>query len=249
MLAKIERSKSLCIRQIADDRAEQISFYRFLQNEKVSRKELIENQLERYQLSQQTGHILCISDTTDVYLSSHQGRLKPDGVGYVGNARGLGFYIHPTLLIEVEEWGGSRIAGYSFIQIWHREEIKGTRKNDRYKTVAIEEKESYKWIKSADEKKERLPHARMLTMIGDREKDMYEKFIRVPDKRTHILIRCCQNRYVADGMKLYEKLDEEESGGCYEVLIEADQRVGRRKKKGSAASQLDRSGDHCSSQI
>lgn len=192
---------------------------------------MIENQLERYQLSEQVGHILCISDTTDVYLSSHQGRLKADGVGYVGNALGLGFYLHPTLLVEVEESGVGRIAGYSSIQIWHRDEIKGTRKNDRYKAVAIEEKESYKWIKSAVETKERLPKARMLTMIADREADMYEEFVRVPDERTHILIRCCQDRYVKDGTKLFEKLEQCQSGGCYEVLIEADKRIGRRKRK------------------
>jgi hypothetical protein len=174
---------------------------------------------------------LCISDTTDVHLSSHQGRLKADGVGYVGNAVGLGFYIHPTLLVEVEESGQGRIAGYSSIQIWHREEIKGTRKNDRYKSVAIEEKESYKWIRSADESKERLPQARMLTMIGDREADIYEEFVRVPDERTQILVRCCQDRYLADGAKLFEKLDETEAGGCYEFLIEGDKRVGSRARK------------------
>lgn len=231
MLDKIERNKSLCIRQIANDRAEQISFYRFLHNRKVSRKELIENQLERYRLSEQAGHLLCISDTTDISLSCHQGRLKPDGVGYVGNAVGLGFYIHPTLLVEVEESGKGRIAGYSSIQIWHRDEIKGTRKNDRYKSVEIEEKESYKWIRSAAESKARLPRARMLTMIGDREADIYEEFVRVPDERTHILIRCCQDRYLADGEKLFEKLDEAQAGGCYEILVEGDGRVGREARK------------------
>lgn len=231
MLDKIKEHKSLCIRQIADNRAEQIGFYRFLQNEKVTREELIENQLERYRLSEQKGHILCISDTTDVRLSSHRGRLKPDGVGYVGTAEGLGFYIHPTLLVEVEESGNGRLAGYSSIQIWHRDKIKGTRHSDHYKQLAIEEKESYKWIKSADESKERLPQARMLTMIGDREADMFEEFVRVPDPRTHILIRCCQDRYVADGTKLFEKLDQENSTWRYEILIEADQRIGRRKRK------------------
>jgi len=231
LLDKIERNKSLCVRQIADDRAEQISFYRFLQNQKVSRKELIENQLERYRLNDQTGHLLCISDTTDIYLNSHQGRLKPDGVGYVGRTSGLGFFLHPTLLVEADQPSGGRIIGYSSIQIWHRDEIKGTRTSDHYKRVAIEEKESYKWIRSADESKARLPRARMLTMIGDREADMYEEFVRVPDERTHTLIRCCQDRILADGMTLFEKLEKTAPGGRYEVMIEADERRGRKKRK------------------
>ena len=197
----------------------------------MSRNELIENQLERYRLDEQEGHLLCISDTTDIYLDTHRGRLKPDGVGFVGRNSGLGFFIHPTLLVEIDQTEGGRIVGYSSIQIWQRDEIKGTRTSDRYKELAIEEKESYKWIRSAAESKERLPQAQLLTMIGDREADIYEEFARVPDERTHILIRCCQDRYVADGKKLFEKLEQSAVGGHYEVLLEADQRSGRRKRK------------------
>ncbi len=227
---KIERHKSLCIRQIADDRAEQISFYRFLENERVSREKIIENQLERYKLSEKTGHLLCISDTTEVSLGRHRGRLKPDGLGCVGSSKGVGFQVHPTLVIEVGETGKAKIVGYSSIQIWHREEIKETWKNEKYKSLAIEEKESYKWIKSANESKERLVKAEMLTMIGDRESDIYEEFVRVPDERTHLLVRSCQNRNLADGGKLFERLSEASIVGEYEFLLEGDKRVGRESR-------------------
>lgn len=227
MLDKIERNKSLCIRQIADDRAEQISFYRFLNNERVSQKEIIENQLERYKLSEQSGHLLCISDTTEISLGSHRGRLKPDGLGCVGSSKGLGFQVHPTLLIEAEE---AQIIGYSSIQIWDREEIKETWKNDKYKSLPIEEKESYKWIRAAEESKKRLEKASTLTFIGDREADIYEEFVEVPDERTQLLVRSCQNRNVVNGGKLFEKLAAAEVVGSMEVQIEGDKRIDREKR-------------------
>lgn len=230
MLDKIERNKSLCVRSIAETRAEQISFYRFLNNERVSQEEIIENQLERYKLSEQEGHLVCISDSTEVSLGSHRGRVKPEGLGYVGRTNGLGFHVHPTLLIEVEQNCQAKIIGYSSIQIWHREEVKETWKNKKYKSLPIEEKESNKWLVSAQESKIRLPKARMLTMIGDREADIYEEFVEVPDERTHLLIRSCQNRLLADGTKLFERLSEAEVCGEYEILIQADKRVGRKKR-------------------
>jgi len=230
-LNKIEQNKSLCIRQIADNRAEQISFYRFLHNRRVNQEEIIKNQLERYQLGEQEGHLLCISDTTEISLGHHKGRLKPRGLGYIGKTKGLGFYVHPTLLIKVEEDRKERIIGYSSIQMWHREELKETWKNKRYKSLAIEEKESYKWIKAAQESQARLPKAQLLTMIGDREADIYEEFVRVPNQRTQLLIRSCQNRSLKDGTRLFEKLSESEIMGEYEVLLEGDQRVGRERRK------------------
>ena len=227
LLEKIERHKSLCIRQIADCRAEQISFYRFLNNGRVSQKEIIENQLQRYGLSEQRGHLLCISDTTEISLGSHRGRIKPDGLGCVGRSQGLGFLVHPTLVVKAD---GAKIIGYSSIRIWHRDGFKETWKNKKYKSLPVEEKESYKWVKAAQESRTRLPQAEMLTMIGDREADIYEEFVRVSDERTHLLIRSCQNRNLADGSKLFEKLKQAGKVGEYELKIEADQRVGRNKR-------------------
>lgn len=34
-------------------------------------------------------------------LQSHQGRLKPEGLGVVGNNTDIGFLIHPTLALDV----------------------------------------------------------------------------------------------------------------------------------------------------
>ena len=67
-------------------------------------------------------------------------------------------------------------------------------------------------------------------MIGDRESDVYEEFARVPDEQTHLLIRSCQNRRLADGGSLYERLGEQQVASVYNLEIEADARVGRERR-------------------
>jgi hypothetical protein len=45
-------------------------------------------------------HILVISDSSEINLQSHVGRLKPEGIGVVGNNTDVGFYIHPSLVLD-----------------------------------------------------------------------------------------------------------------------------------------------------
>ena len=106
------------------------------------------------------------------------------------------------------------------MQVWVREQVESSRKAS-YKQLAIEEKESYKWIRAAEETKQNLPLAEMLTLIGDREADCYEEFVRVPDERTHLLVRSCQNRRLADGGSLYERLSGQAVVGEYEIEVKA----------------------------
>ena len=211
------------------DWAEAVSFYRFLNNPRVKLAEVIENQIERFNLSEVKKHVLAINDTTSLNLQKHVGRLQEEGLGYIGGGVGkhLGFHLHPTLLVGAENF---HILGVSSIQVWVREEVTQQRKAV-YKELAIEEKESYKWIRAAEETKRNLPRAEQLTLIGDREADCYEEFVRVPDARTHLLVRSCQNRRLFVGGSLYERLSGEEVVGQYEIEIQADKRMRRASRK------------------
>lgn len=202
-----------------------MSFYRFLNNPRVQLSEVIENQIQKAQVSEMAGHLLVISDTTSINLEKHKGRLKAEGLGYIGGGAGqkIGFHLHPALVLNAESF---QVLGLSSIQIWVREEVTKERKK-KYKKLPIEEKESNKWLKAAQESKQNLGQAQMITMIGDRESDVYEEFARVPDERTHLLIRSYQNRRLKDGGSLNERLVEQEVSGEYEIEIESDGRVER----------------------
>ncbi|WP_242040152.1 hypothetical protein [Anabaena subtropica] len=45
---------------------------------------------------------MTFSDTSEINLQSHVGRLKAKGVGVAGNNKDVGFYIHPTLVLDAE---------------------------------------------------------------------------------------------------------------------------------------------------
>ncbi len=85
---RIEEQKSISINRINVDWAEAVSFYRFLNNERVKLDEVIESQIERFELTQVKRHVLAVNDTTSINLQRHLGRLKEEALGYIG-AKGL----------------------------------------------------------------------------------------------------------------------------------------------------------------
>lgn len=229
MWERISEQKCVSINRLSLNWAEQNSFYRFLNNPRVKLTEVIASQIERDQLTEVTDHVLAINDTTSVNLQKHAGRLKEEGLGYIGGGPGkhLGFHLHPTVCMGADD---GQILGLSSVQVWVREEVTPERKAT-YKKMSVEEKESYKWIRAGEESKVNLPQAQQVTVIGDRESDVYEEFVRVPDERTHLLIRSCQNRRLKGGGQLYERLSRQAKAGEYEIEIEADRRSGRERRQ------------------
>jgi len=140
-------------------------------------------------------HVLAIQDTTELNFAAHARRTR--GLGRVGNGVDPGFFLHPVLVAEAEAGGG--ILGLAGAEIW----VRHKRKRADYRELAIEEKESYRWIVGAERAKAALAQAAMVTVIGDAESDIYDAFVRIPDARAHLLTRACQDRKLADGSGLY----------------------------------------------
>lgn len=96
------QQQSVNIRQISQNRAEQVGYYRFLENEKVTVSELVRSIADHCQQQVEGQHVLAISDSSEINLQAHAGRLKPPGLGVVGNNRDVGFFIHPTLVLNAQ---------------------------------------------------------------------------------------------------------------------------------------------------
>lgn len=91
-------------------------------------------------------HVLAISDSSEINLQSHAGRLKLEELGVVGNNTDVGFFIHPTLVLDAQN--GFPL-GLSTVQIWSRAIDHASKHERNYQNLEIEDKESYKWLLSA----------------------------------------------------------------------------------------------------
>ncbi|BAZ13216.1 transposase [Calothrix sp. NIES-4071] len=85
-------------------------------------------------------HVLAVSDSSEVNLQSHVGRLKLEDLGVVGNNTDIGFFIHPTLVLDAQN--GFPL-GLSAVQLWSRSVDHASKHERNYQKLPIEDKESY----------------------------------------------------------------------------------------------------------
>jgi hypothetical protein len=223
----IRAHQTVIIRQISRNRAEQIAYYRYLENEQVTLSELVRSLSDHCQQQVRGRHILSISDTSEINLQAHHGRLKPEGLGVVGNNKDVGFFIHPTLVLDAEN--GFPL-GISNVQLWTRASDHDNKHQRNYAKLPIEQKESYKWLASAERSQRCFEggEARLVTHIGDREADLYEEWATVPDRYNHVLVRVHQDRRLfGQPQSLYAYLSAQPCQGTYSVQVMADPRHGR----------------------
>jgi hypothetical protein len=193
----------------------------------VTLSELTQSVVNHCQQQVEDRHVLAINDTTEINLQAHSGRLKPEGIGVVGNNKDVGFFLHPTMILDGET--GFPL-GLSAIQLWTREPGHPTKKERNYQTLPIEKKESFKWIASAERSTPCLQvgGAKLVTHIGDRESDLYEVWASIPDAENHLLVRVRSDRRLsAQTQSLYEVLAHQPIEGTYSVEVLADARIKR----------------------
>lgn len=226
-------SKSVhSIRQLTSDESSAKGFYRFLQNDRVSEEVIIGNMLSNCQAACKGRYVVCLQDTTEINLSSHQKRIKKDSHIGTTNAqghKGLGFFLHPSLVVDALTCVPY---GYSDVKVWNRPLELNSKFQRKYNSLPITDKESYKWIEVSKNTKNVLkPIVEGMVIVQDREGDIYEQFATIPDEQTDLLIRAKTNRKLADGTKLFGCLSDLDSMGSYELQIEGKQSRKKRKAK------------------
>jgi hypothetical protein len=195
LLQRAVERVTMNLRAAADGRAEWVGFSRWLNNPNVTANEIALHSGEVLSDRVAGLHVLAIQDTTELNYAKHAGRVR--GLGPSGNGRDPGLFVHPVLAIDA---GSGALLGLAGMQIWTRQ---GPASPD-YRCQPIEEKESYRWIKGAASAKSALAAAAMVTVIGDRESDIYEEFDRIPDARTHLITRACRDRALVGGGRLFD---------------------------------------------
>ncbi len=221
------------LQQSTQDRAEVVAASRFFNNDRVKTDALIEALVEKTKPLAAQRHVLCLQDTSEINYSAHAGRLKANdrNLGPVTNGRDVGFFLHPSLVLDAET---GFALGYADIHLWNRHWDQPDKHQRHYKSLPIEQKESYRWIAASLRTKAALAEATHRTIIADREGDIYEELATVPDQHTDVLIRSRCDRRIeteAGAGLLYGYVAQLPCQGRFDLKLRATtKRRGRRAR-------------------
>jgi len=154
--------------------------------------------------------IVAVQDTSELALGGR--RARANGYGPVGKGGALGgLLLHAALALEV---GSNALLGLVEAKVWNRDDDKVAPRRWR----ATPDKESQRWLDATARASEVLAAANSITVVSDRESDIYEHFARRP-ANTHLIVRACQNRAI--------KMGSEDAGALLFAFIDGLPEAGR----------------------
>ena len=188
------------IPQACQSRAKTKAAYRFFEHKAVKMDAILASHyhstMERI-AREKLPVVLAVQDTTSFNYDTHA---DMEGLGpinkHVDGAQGI--LLHDTMAYSTE----GTAMGLVDIQVWARDPKQFGKRATRYQRP-IEQKESYKWLRSfqgAARLQRQLGAATTVVSVGDREADIYELFLLAQKDRLHpkLLVRAEQDRRLQD---------------------------------------------------
>ena len=177
-----------CIRRLAlGNRARQMQFSRFLYNEAVTVAEIAATAAARTAGLVAGRDVLAIQDSSELVFGGKQARAR--GFGPIGRGGGLGgLLLHAVLAIDAVT---GALLGPVDVTVRNRTNGKVTPRSDRQTA----DKESQRWLEGMLSAARVLREAARITVVADRESDIYEEFARRP-ANVHLLTRVAQDRRI-----------------------------------------------------
>ena len=186
---------SSCLRRAAGgQRSAVVRYGRFLANEKVTVDAILAGWGEQTAVAAAGRHVLAIQDTSEINFSTTDERRR--GLGEIGKGVGRGLLLHAMLALDAQS---AACLGLVAGQIWTRQ----GRVQVPHEKRRPQDKESWRWIGTAERAKTVLAAAARVTVIDDREGDIYAKWASVAGKDFDLLTRSMHDRLLADGRSMY----------------------------------------------
>jgi hypothetical protein len=190
--------RQVSVRSVGGSRAGEVRIGRFLHNKKVTTKEMIAAARQRAFARVGGRHVLVIQDTSAL-------RVDKEGVG-------LSF--HPVIAVDALDGSFLGLVDNFFLM-----RQGGERAKRRERDFA--DKDSRRWLSGAESAAElKAAGAACVTVVEDREGDIYECFALKPDG-VEKLVRAAQDRRLADGTSLFSKAETWAEAGQMTVDLPA----------------------------
>ncbi len=186
--------ESACLRRLSGGRrSQEVRFGRFLANDKVTIERLLEGWSEQTAPAAAGRHVLAIQDTSEFNFATTSVRRR--GLGEIGKGVGRGLLVHAMLAVDADN---EHVLGLVAGHIWTRQGRVGVSRAQR----TLADKESGRWLATGLKAKSILANAAMVTVVADRESDIYAEWARLPGPNFHMITRAMQDRCLAGGDKL-----------------------------------------------
>jgi hypothetical protein len=214
-------TRSVCLRRMAGGVwRQQMRYWRFIANSRVTLDKLIEGWSEQTREAVCGRHVLAIQDTSEIKFSTTQDDRR--GLGKVGKGNAFGVLLHAMMSVDADTGACLGLAGG---KVWTR---KGDVKVPHARRI-LADKESARWLTTATQAKEVLAPARMITVINDREGDIYAHWACTPQAGVHLLSRVMHDHALVKGGTLRKAVKHVPFSG--KAVIDVPKRIDRRPRK------------------
>jgi hypothetical protein len=187
--------KDICLRRLSKgDRALEVRFNRFLGNDKVTTECIIDSWSESTVAAVAGRHVLAIQDTSEIRFNTTPQRRR--GLGEIAKGNSHGVLLHPMLAVDADN---GTCLGLLSVEVWTRE----GRRTASHDLRELSDKESQRWISTAVAAKSLLADAAMVTVLGDRESDIFAFYASAAEQHYHVITRSMHDRKLADSAGLY----------------------------------------------
>jgi hypothetical protein len=209
LIERVASTGSLVLRQLGETRSGEMSVHRFLSSPYVSVERIVETLSARTAEQCAGRRIVVIQDTTEINFSGRLGKRR--GFGPAGDGVTPGFFIHPVIAVDVES---EAVIGVVDAAIWTRREEQVSARRSR----RVADKESARWLAGCEAAAASLHATASVTMVADRESDIYALFARRPPQ-LDLIVRAAQDRALDDGSRLFAAVAESAPLSAVQVKV------------------------------
>ena len=196
MVERMVALGTVCLRALGGARSGELRMNRFLANDKVSVQRIIDSWSDRTVGAVADRHVLAIQDTSAITFETGRTCRRDLGALNQGNAHGV--LAHVMIAVDADTGACLGPVGGT---VWNRTGPVTVSHHKR----PLNERESRRWVDTIATARSVLAGASMVTIVGDREADMYPLWV-APDgaeRAFHVLSRVSADRAVVEGKSLF----------------------------------------------